>query len=879
MRKITYKSRAIEAVILILGLILILTVWPMRIWQTTATSSGGGVMTGETAQIDSTHDVVQKFMAQYNRIGSIDIYVTELTAGRYMEMTLYDQNMQPVYNTYVDMGNTAIPGYVKIPLQLSLHVNEQYTMLLTQAYAAYAVAYEDIPHNPSPYVLEMSYQDTSVEGYHLAATYHYSLPLGKKASLEWMALIGTVMVLLAGMTELFYRRNPGKDHLITTGQAMRYTLNPIWALFLAAGIIMVFPLRLFDDRPADLVFYEIGLLITGILVFYGINHKSESGNIAGILHFEKAAEAVRPIGQMIAIALTVKFGCDYMNALYDIYHTLAERRMMICLLCLIILTFSAQELINRYHAVYIPIAVIAGISYYTTHHMAMTEKEYDLHNAALSYAIVIAILGGMILMNLIRLLIQRIRSDSHGQQRKQSRNNISFFGVLTVVFFIVIIVLRNTRWWGVALAAVYGAFYIRYAVWENRDRWLDILSGGLLLNFAGSAIYCLLFRYFAGFVSARFSLVFHTVTVTAEYLTFMECTAVVLLLSKLFQIPSGKGIRQIFTAIWKEFILFGAVSAYVIFTMSRTAYLAVFVACLILLLIVVRGHGIQKGVSFARNLLVCMAAILICFPAVFTLQRIVPAVVGRPYIFTIEDTAVQLHGGADWDNRSFMCVERFESMFMEKILGTTGKSYNYPEDKYNYDKNGNLLYGTDGVPVSGENAFLQEQNTGLFASAKLTAGEQELLLAAANSNSEDTDGAATTDGQTESGLDEFSNGRFTIFHSYLTQMNLTGHDEMGALLPDGEIAVHAHNTYLQVAYDHGVPAGILFALLILSALLAGYQSDKRNRSDKRITILPTAITLGFAIAGLTEWVFQFSNPMTVALLLSWAPLIYNRKRD
>gem|GEM_PF-6416725 len=34
MRKITYKSRAIEAVILILGLILILTVWPMRIWQT-----------------------------------------------------------------------------------------------------------------------------------------------------------------------------------------------------------------------------------------------------------------------------------------------------------------------------------------------------------------------------------------------------------------------------------------------------------------------------------------------------------------------------------------------------------------------------------------------------------------------------------------------------------------------------------------------------------------------------------------------------------------------------------------------------------------------------------------------------------------------------
>lgn len=878
MRKITYKSRAIEAVILILGLILILTVWPMRIWQTTDTSSGGGVMTGKTGQIDSTHDVVQKFTAQYDRIGSIDVYVTELTAGRYMVMTLYDQNMQPVYNTYVDMGNTPIPGYVKIPMQLGLHVNEQYTMLLTQTYTTYSVAYEDIPQDSSPYVLNMSYQDTAVEGYHLAAIYNYSLPIDKQKSLGIMALIGVLAVFLTGLTELFYRRNPEKNHLIAIEQAVRYTLNPICAVFFIAGIIMVFPLRLFDDRPADLIFYELGLLITGGLTFYGINHTREQGNTTGILHFEKTAEAVRAIGQMIAIALTVKFGCDYMNALYDIYHTLAERKMMICLLCLIILTFSAKELLNRYHAVYVPVAVVAGIAYGTMHRMAATEKEYDLHNAALTYAIVIAILGGMVLMNLIRLLIARI-SGSGGKHTEQSGNRISGFGVLTVVFFAVIILLRNTRWWGVALAAVYGAFYIRYAVWENRDRWLEILSGGLLLNFTGSVIYCLLFRYFAGFVSARFSLVFHTVTVTAEYLTFMECTAVVLLLSKLFQIPSGRGIRQIFAAIWKEFILFGTVSAYVIFTMSRTAYLAVFVACLILLLIVVRGQGVRKGAFFAKNLLICTAAVLICFPAVFTLQRIVPAVVGRPYIFTIEDTAIQLRGGAEWDNRSFMCVERFESMFMEKILGMDGKPYNYPEDKYNYGKDGKLLYGTDGVPVSGEGAFLQEKGEELFASAKLTDGERDVLLASADAGSNSTDAGKSTDTTKESGLDEFSNGRFTIFHSYLTQMNLTGHDEMGAMLPNGELAVHAHNTYLQVAYDHGVPAGILFAVLILSALMAGYQYDKRNGSEKRITILPMAITLGFAIAGLTEWVFQFSNPMTVALMLSWAPLIYNRKRN
>ena len=35
---------------------------------------------------------------------------------------------------------------------------------------------------------------------------------------------------------------------------------------------------------------------------------------------------------------------------------------------------------------------------------------------------------------------------------------------------------------------------------------------------------------------------------------------------------------------------------------------------------------------------------------------------------------------------------------------------------------------------------------------------------------------------------------------------------MGATLPDGEVAVHAHNIYLQVAYDHGIGVGILFVI-------------------------------------------------------------------
>ena len=873
MRTILYKSRAVQAVIAILALTAILTVWPVRIWHTTWQTSGGGTIVSESGTIDSTHDMVQKFIAQYDRIDSVSVYVTEVSAGRYMEMSLYDEKMQPVYDTFVDMGVQKIPGYIRIPMQVGLHVNEQYTMLITPVNASFKVAYEDIPVQASPYLQETAYQDTAVSGYHLAATYAYSLPLDKMASLTVIAAILAIALVLVVLTEQYYGRQKEKNHLITVARTLQYTLNPICAIALGTLMVMVFPLKLFDNRLTDIIFYELGLILTAVLVFYGINHRRYDSFDSIFCKAKDTFTAFKSFGQMIAIALTIMFGCEYMNALYDIYHTIAERKMVICILVLIILTFSRQELLNIVNLVYLIAAGAFGVYYDKCSRLAITEKEYNLHNAALAEAIVIAVLSGILLINLIRMLLIRIRDVQNIEKRNlhAKREHISAFGVLTVIFFAVMVIMRNTRWWGVVLVLVYSLFYFRFHVWKEKDLWTDILSGGLILNFLGSWIFCLLYRYFAGFVSARFSFVFHTVTVTAEYLTFMECTAVVLLLAKLYKVDRNWGIRRLAAAIWKEFILFGIITAYVIFTMSRTAYMAVGFACLIMLLIVARGRGEAKIRSVFRNIMICVVSAILCFPAVFTLQRVVPAIIGRPYIFTIEDTVTDLRGGADWGDRSFMCVERFESMFMEKILGMQGDSYHYPRDQYNYDNNGKLMYGPDGELLQ-QDSMGNAGDTGhpLYAAAVLTEDEQIQLMNIPGLM-QTVENAGDSKENAVSGLDTFSNGRFTIFGAYLSQMNLTGHDEMGALLPDGETAVHAHNTYLQVAYDHGIPAGILFAILIISAFAAGFIYD-RKQTD-RISALPMAITLGFAIAGLTEWVFQFSNPMTVALMLSWAPLI------
>ena len=54
--------------------------------------------------------------------------------------------------------------------------------------------------------------------------------------------------------------------------------------------------------------------------------------------------------------------------------------------------------------------------------------------------------------------------------------------------------------------------------------------------------------------------------------------------------------------------------------------------------------------------------------------------------------------------------------------------------------------------------------------------------------------------------------RRTIYFYYMTHLNLTGHHkaDAGFYMEDGNYYGHAHNMFLQIAYDYGIIAGILF---------------------------------------------------------------------
>ncbi|MCR5179294.1 MAG: O-antigen ligase family protein [Lachnospiraceae bacterium] len=766
MRKVIYASEAVRAFIVAVAILVVLSVFPLRIWQRNIEEKGGGVRMEVSERVDDAHDLMQRFVARYDRLGTVKISVRSVESGRYLDFSLLDENWQRMYHKYVDIGiheDDEYPVTVEIPVGAVLEPGKEYALFFLGAHAGIYLDLENIPADASPYFTGFYMNDTGNDTWRLNATLNYRAPIDKKASLM---IIAAVILIAAVLERAVWfaakRRGKDRDRVVSVRQAVAaFAVPPI---LLACTVLLVFCLSgRYDDRPADNAVYITGILIAaalGVIVFAAEKKGGSSSKITNVIEFVQA----------VAFALAVKYCCDYMNGLYDAVHRIAERKE------------------------------VAAIAVF-----------------------------------LIPFLFRRDRSGKKGQK-------INIFGALAMLFFVMTVMFRNGRMWGITVTVIFLTGLVCYRFSGAKDRYIPVLAAGLQINFYCSMLYCLLHRYFAAFVSGRFSFVFHTVTVTAEYLTMMGCAAFALLYAAVRNVPKDSGARGVIRAVLPEFVFFGTVFAYALFTASRTVMLALGVSVLVMFAVM----SIRPPKGFRPGVLAAMTALsaVVMLTPVFTLQRIIPPMIGRPEYMEIEDAAPELRGWTNWDSRFLMSVERFSDVLLDKLAGVERGSYNYPEDRYNYDENGEYIYNS--------------------------VSELAEPLRGGGGN------PASSGGLIEEGndADRMANGRLTIWRSYLPYLNLTGHEGMGVPLPNGEIAVHAHNVYLQVAYDNGIPVGILFAFTLCAAAFAGAVWGRMKGAE---AFVPFALTVGFMVSGLSEWNYQLGNMMTVSMVLSWMPLCFRKK--
>lgn len=413
-------------------------------------------------------------------------------------------------------------------------------------------------------------------------------------------------------------------------------------------------------------------------------------------------------------------------------------------------------------------------------------------------------------------------------------------------------------------------------------------------------------------------------------MTFILCAALMKLMDKYRTAKELTGM-SLFTAIWKELLLFGLSATYMLFTASRTGFLAVAVMIITALILFAADLGRAKFKKMGIFIGMMIVSVIWCFPMVFTGQRLLPAVCDNVFRYEIEEFPDAITRGNEWDSMYYITVERFAEVFNNKIFGIPeggSTAYERSEEYQKYrakrfNSKGEVVWegsieelengeNQDSGAATGESAENTDNKTqngeALGESESIeAAGEKHLNIIGTKTEEERAaeDAAAvqreqealssgseeTADAEPEEELiddtsvyektEEYANGRMDIFRSYMEQLNLTGHDEMGALLPDGSTAVHAHNIYLQVAYDHGLIVGILFVIVGAASFIQGCIYYKRRKNQVACAALPAVVIVAFAMAGLVEWIFHLCHPAGFVLMLVLAPLLFDmsKKKD
>ena len=162
----------------------------------------------------------------------------------------------------------------------------------------------------------------------------------------------------------------------------------------------------------------------------------------------------------------------------------------------------------------------------------------------------------------------------------------------------------------------------------------------------------------------RYNFVFHTVTVTAAYLTLVICALFVKLLMQYHK------SRRLHT-YWTTALLFGMAVSFLLMTMSRTGYLAAVAMGVVVLLFVSLLCYRERFLSFLGKTGLLVLLILLSFPVTYSAVRLIPPLYDDPYIFELEANEEEwaVHKGDKADSENYITFPRFAYCIDVKLFG------------------------------------------------------------------------------------------------------------------------------------------------------------------------------------------------------------------
>lgn len=388
--------------------------------------------------------------------------------------------------------------------------------------------------------------------------------------------------------------------------------------------------------------------------------------------------------------------------------------------------------------------------------------------------------------------------------RKQSGSlsvRPDLIGWIWIVMTVLMTFSRSGRIWPVWFLAMFGIFYVTKYSEEDRNALMDGMVDGTILSFFMLQIFAYGFRPYD---TVRYIGAFSNSNITA--LHYLMVYAMVLFkLHLLHQREAKKG--------WRLFFFIGACGllGFMLLTMGRTAWVTAFLLTVLYGIFVVRRIWRKKWSAVLGRFVALALTAAMLFPVVFATVRWLPTILHHPVWFLDEYSVNKVHSFDPPDSWKYVEMDEF----LETVLGRIWRTFQI----------GRL-----------QDPFL------LVAQAK-----------------EETDDSIDLVGP--EGMDRALNIRLSIYKTYLEELNLLGHSpwEGHYYFKDIDYMIwHAQNVWLQVAYDFGIPTGILFLAMTVLLLRRRYQSMETHM-DNSYAVIPFFLCVLFFCYGTMEMVWNIGQ--------------------
>ncbi|MCR5477593.1 MAG: hypothetical protein K6E92_08260 [Lachnospiraceae bacterium] len=362
---------------------------------------------------------------------------------------------------------------------------------------------------------------------------------------------------------------------------------------------------------------------------------------------------------------------------------------------------------------------------------------------------------------------------------------------LMILFLILCIVLsKNNTFWPAAYLLVFGAVLQARIPQEDRKILFQSLPEGILLGFFLLQGLAFVFRpydevrYSGMYANPNMNALFYVMVFGACLVKYAACGQVIRRGSAGGRESSkGRGLPVKAARILRILclVLAGALCGFILLTACRSAMVAAAAAAVLAVTLdgipgATRGasENAQDSVPGAKrprpalrillSLAGLLAAACITFPAVYGAVRFLPPLFPHPIWYYAEYSEENGHCWDPWNS------EKYTSM--EEIL------------RYNFGRLGGLISHAEGTDAE----------------------------------------AASPDGMPaiapEVGAEDSVGIRGVVYRYFFSHLNLRGHrnEEIGVQVREDYFAPHAHDLFLQMAFQFGIPAGLCFLAFACAAL-------------------------------------------------------------